>query len=706
MLETITLTLPATRRTTYLGENASLYDSYQQQAATQAPLFRNFDFKQLESSSPFAHHRAIGARLPRFLGFIRDDVYGYAFSSYGRKQRAEATATTTPAETAPAASTAPAQTSSASAATSVAAAKLVYLDLNQANPEGLQWQVGGKVVGLQAPVEGSTSQFVFWPKAFHDMQAFTEARTETQPDLVVTLEHMPVFTQGIAGKADHLLTASDIPVVQADRGGQITYHGPGQLMVYLMLDFARLQKQAKPTPFYARDLVTMMESATVSALSALGLEHVHAKPTAPGIYVGQQTKALELRQLVIDQLRHDLRLDTQMDKDELVAAAVAANPAAKYVVHEYVMGQLPEATKDMLASVITLDPQEIKAGKLPALAESAAPTQAQTTASEALGKTAEATVAKTEADAHNPDFIGDAGKDGARKVASLGLKVTKKGTYHGIAINVNTELTPFSYINPCGYEGLHMANVQDYVNPVVLWLAGYLDQERLQDQFKAAVLDVLEQADSAETKPAKVAPDGVKLNHLPLYPLGSEAKAKDARWLAQHTYHDRLRQHNATYYAPGSDPLKVHFGRIWSSDFSRELLRQGRLCNLEPEFSPTLLKRVRAFLLADDYVCATSQSYTDRIATPNQVDGFPHSRWLTLERLTQWYLSARQDDASVNFDQVLNYLVFFSFLPADAYTDEFKQAVTTATMEFVKAYFVNYCSAYLGYEDLVSYPLC
>lgn len=112
------------------------------------------------------------------------------------------------------------------------------------------------------------------------MQTLTADRDETTPDEIWLLQHEPVFTQGQAGKAEHLLNTGDIPVVQVDRGGQVTYHGPGQLIVYLMLDLRRRK-------LGVRDLVDTIEQSVVALLAELGVE-AYPKPDAPGVYVKEQ----------------------------------------------------------------------------------------------------------------------------------------------------------------------------------------------------------------------------------------------------------------------------------------------------------------------------------------------------------------------------------------------------------------------------------
>ncbi|MEJ6654798.1 MAG: lipoyl(octanoyl) transferase LipB, partial [Pseudomonas sp.] len=109
------------------------------------------------------------------------------------------------------------------------------------------------------------------------MRTLTAERDADTPDEIWLLQHPPVFTQGQAGKAEHLLAPGDIPVVQAERGGQVTYHGPGQLVGYLMLDLRRLG-------LGVRELVTVMEQSLVDVLASYGVTAA-PKADAPGVYV-------------------------------------------------------------------------------------------------------------------------------------------------------------------------------------------------------------------------------------------------------------------------------------------------------------------------------------------------------------------------------------------------------------------------------------
>lgn len=174
------------------------------------------------------------------------------------------------------------------------------------------------------------------------MRAFTEARGGDTPDEIWLCEHPPVYTQGIAGKAVHVLDAGSIPVVATQRGGQVTYHGPGQVVAYPLVDLRRLG-------VYVREYVYRIEAAVLRTLEDYGITG-HRVAGAPGIYV---------------------RLD------DPGSHAVLAGP---------------------------VDPREPFRG---------------------LGK-----------------------------VAALGIKVSRHCAYHGVALNVAMDLSPFLRINPCGYERL------------------------------------------------------------------------------------------------------------------------------------------------------------------------------------------------------------------------------------------------------------
>lgn len=164
------------------------------------------------------------------------------------------------------------------------------------------------------------------------MRDFTAQRNTGTEDEVWLLEHPPVFTLGLAGKREHLIANTDIPVVNIDRGGQITYHGPGQLVAYLLLDLNR-------RPYKVRQLVERMEDALIGLLADYGVKGERLAG-APGVYVG------------------------------------------------------------------------------------------------------------------------------GAKIAALGLRVQKGCTYHGLALNVDMDLAPWQAINPCGYPGMQVAQLRDFVPAV------------------------------------------------------------------------------------------------------------------------------------------------------------------------------------------------------------------------------------------------
>ena len=190
------------------------------------------------------------------------------------------------------------------------------------------------------------------------MQTFTADRSAETPDALWLCEHPPVFTLGLASRAEHLLSTGDIEVVATNRGGQVTYHGPGQVVAYPLLDLRR-------RGYFVKEYVYRLEEAIIRTLLAFGITG-HRVAGAPGIYV---------------------RLD---------------DPTSHAV--------LPQRPQ----KVATLD-----------LAATSTPSQP-----------AQSTI---------PDFTG------LGKIAALGIKVSRHCTYHGVALNVAMDLSPFSRIDPCGY---------------------------------------------------------------------------------------------------------------------------------------------------------------------------------------------------------------------------------------------------------------
>lgn len=186
---------------------------------------------------------------------------------------------------------------------------------------------------------------------YQAMQDFTAARTPETPDELWVCEHPPLFTQGLAGHEDHLLAPGDIPVVPTNRGGQVTFHGPGQVVAYPLIDLKR-------TGYYVKEYVYRIEEAVIRTLAHFGVTG-HRVSGAPGIYVR------------LDDPHSHTMLAQRTQKD---------------------------ASKD-------------------------------------------------------PDFAG------LGKIAALGIKVSRHCTYHGVALNVAMDLSPYQRINPCGYQGLQTVDL-------------------------------------------------------------------------------------------------------------------------------------------------------------------------------------------------------------------------------------------------------
>ena len=139
-----------------------------------------------------------------------------------------------------------------------------------------------------AGIEVQRLGVVPYEAVFASQAEYTSVRSETSSDQVWLVEHPAVFTMGQAAKSEHVLAAGDIPVVQSDRGGQVTYHGPGQTVVYYLLDLKRLQLSV-------RDLVTLAETVVIDSLAAFGIRG-ETKHGAPGVYVnGSKIAALGFR---------------------------------------------------------------------------------------------------------------------------------------------------------------------------------------------------------------------------------------------------------------------------------------------------------------------------------------------------------------------------------------------------------------------------
>lgn len=166
-----------------------------------------------------------------------------------------------------------------------------------------------------------------YERIWRDMQGFTQDRNAETKDEIWIVEHHPVYTLGLNGKREHLLNTTAIPVINSDRGGQVTYHGPGQLIIYTLLDIKRLN-------ISIRRLVTILEQAMIDALALYGVTAL-ARSDAPGVYVSD------------------------------------------------------------------------------------------------------------------------------KKIGSIGLRIKKNCSYHGLSLNNNMDLSPFDFINPCGYRGLKVTRMAD-----------------------------------------------------------------------------------------------------------------------------------------------------------------------------------------------------------------------------------------------------
>ena len=144
-----------------------------------------------------------------------------------------------------------------------------------------------------------------YEQVWQDMQKFTDQRSDTTLDELWLLQHPPVYTLGKNGKAEHILDPQNIPIVQSDRGGQVTYHGPGQIIVYTLLDLNRMK-------IGVRELVTRIENAVIGLLDDYGISG-NARRDAPGVYVGdRKIAALGLR-VRKGRSYHGLAFNTEMD---------------------------------------------------------------------------------------------------------------------------------------------------------------------------------------------------------------------------------------------------------------------------------------------------------------------------------------------------------------------------------------------------------
>lgn len=203
---------------------------------------------------------------------------------------------------------------------------------------------------------------VDYQPTWHAMQRFTDTRGVDTPDEIWLLEHSPVFTQGQAGKAEHVLFPGDIPVVQVDRGGQVTYHGPGQLVAYLLLDVRR-------SGIGVRELVSRIERSLIDLLASYGVS-ANAKPDAPGVYVnGAKIASLGLR-IRNGRSFHGLALNVDMDLQPFQRinpcgyAGMAMTQLADLVAEPIDMSEVSARLREQLVKHLEYAQQQSLAGAI------------------------------------------------------------------------------------------------------------------------------------------------------------------------------------------------------------------------------------------------------------------------------------------------------------------------------------------------------
>ncbi|ABL02294.1 lipoate-protein ligase B [Candidatus Ruthia magnifica str. Cm (Calyptogena magnifica)] len=140
---------------------------------------------------------------------------------------------------------------------------------------------------------------------WEQMKIFTNARNKNTQDELWTVEHNPVFTQGISSKSEHILSSSDIPIIQTDRGGQITYHGPGQVVIYCLIDLKRLGVGVKK-------MIEIIENSIIDLLKTYAIK-AHLKSDAPGVYVDNAKIAALGLKIKQSRTYHGLSLNVDMD---------------------------------------------------------------------------------------------------------------------------------------------------------------------------------------------------------------------------------------------------------------------------------------------------------------------------------------------------------------------------------------------------------
>ena len=162
---------------------------------------------------------------------------------------------------------------------------------------------------------------------WRDMQAYTDQRSAETPDEIWLCEHAPVYTLGQAGLPEHVLNPGAIPLVQCDRGGQVAYHGPGQVMAYALFDLRRVD-------MYVKEYVALLETAVIDTLDAMGVAGACRKPGAPGVYVPDPDGGREVVHRV-DALQGfiDLRAVVDVADDQFDFLRQVLGPSSAVPVH-------------------------------------------------------------------------------------------------------------------------------------------------------------------------------------------------------------------------------------------------------------------------------------------------------------------------------------------------------------------------------------
>jgi lipoate-protein ligase B/very-short-patch-repair endonuclease len=347
--------------------------------------------------------------------------------------------------------------------------------------------------------------------AWQKMRAFTDARTDDTEDELWIVEHEPVFTQGVAGKPEHLLiNPSNIPVIKTDRGGQITYHGPGQAMVYILFDIRR-------AGYGVRELVMRIENAVIATLRAYGVE-AYGKRDAPGVYVrrGSASDTLsrsagegwgeggesqnQLRVLPAHPTPKDLKTfaremrSNATDAESLIWRLVRnrqiagakfrrQHPIGRYILDFYCEDLQLAIELDGGQHADQIEHDESRSAWLEARGIRVLRfwnNDALSNAEGVLEAIYREMISNRPPSPQPSPAPREKGQNTEAKIASLGLKIRNGCSYHGVALNVNMDLTPFSFINPCGYAGLtvthlHDFSVNDPANDVAMRLAQALE---------------------------------------------------------------------------------------------------------------------------------------------------------------------------------------------------------------------------------------